>query len=44
MPASSRLSDIWTGICCCHVLPTCIPMTGTIITGSPNAVSLDSCS
>lgn len=32
----SRISDIWTGICCCHSDPTCISMSGRIITGSPN--------
>lgn len=37
MPASARLTDIWSGICCCHVDPTCIPMSGPIITGSPDA-------
>lgn len=37
MPASSRfIVDIWAGICCCHSHPTCIPMAGPIITGSPN--------
>jgi uncharacterized Zn-binding protein involved in type VI secretion len=39
MPASSRLTDIWSGICCCHSDPPCIGMTGTIITASPNANS-----
>ena len=39
MPASSRLGDIWTGICCCHNNPTCIGMSGFIITGSPNIQS-----
>lgn len=34
MPASSRLSDMWTGVCLCHTGP--IPMVGIIITGSPN--------
>lgn len=36
MPSSSRLTDIWTGICCCHEDPTCIPMSGPVISGSPN--------
>lgn len=37
MPSSSRfIVDIWAGICCCHSSPTCIPMAGPIITGSPN--------
>jgi len=40
MPASSRLTDIWVGICCCHSNPTCIPMSGPIITSSANHVSL----
>lgn len=39
MPASSRLSDLWSGICCCHSDPPCIPMAGPIITGSPNTIS-----
>ncbi len=39
MAFSARIGDIWTGICCCHVLPPCIPMTGFVITGSPNAQS-----
>lgn len=36
MPASSRLTDLWMGICCCHSDPTCINMGGYIITASPN--------
>jgi hypothetical protein len=39
MPASSRFGDMWTGICCCHTSPTCIPMVGIIVTGSVDAVS-----
>ena len=39
MPASARMFDMWVGICCCHTDPTCIPMTGIIITGSPNTMS-----
>jgi len=39
MAFSARIGDIWTGICCCHVNPPCIPMTGFIITGSPNSKS-----
>ena len=36
MPSSSRnFVDIWAGICCCHVSPTCVGMAGPIITGSP---------
>lgn len=36
MPENARLTDIWVGICCCHSHPTCIPMSGPIITCSPN--------
>lgn len=32
----ARLTDVGTGTCCCHSSPTCIPMTGTVITSSPN--------
>jgi len=39
MPASARMFDMWVGICCCHTDPTCIPMTGIIITGSSDAIS-----
>ena len=39
MAAVSRLTDLWTGICCCHSHPTCISMTGFIITCSPNHIS-----
>ena len=39
MPASSRLTDIWSGICCCHPPTPCISMAGTIINGSPNCLS-----
>lgn len=39
MPAAARLTDIWTGICCCHSSPKCRSMGGTIITGSPNTTS-----
>lgn len=35
MPYSSRLTDIWTGICCCHKNPKCISMSGPVITGAP---------
>ena len=35
MPFSSRLTDIWVGICCCHDNPTCIPMSGQVITAAP---------
>jgi uncharacterized Zn-binding protein involved in type VI secretion len=36
MPASARLGDMWSGICCCHSDPDCVDMTGIIISGSPN--------
>jgi len=39
MPAASRLGDMWTGICCCHPPYPCIPMSGWIVTGSPNIQS-----
>ena len=39
MPAQSRLTDLWTGICCCHSHPTCISMSGPIISGSANCKS-----
>ncbi len=34
--SQARISDVGVGTCCCHSDPTCIPMTGTLITGSPN--------
>jgi len=39
MPAASRLTDLWAGICCCHSSPTCIPMSGPVITASPDDIS-----
>ncbi len=42
MPGSARsYVDIWTGICCCHEEedPPCIPMAGTIMSGSLNSSS-----
>ena len=39
MPSSARLTDEWTGICCCHKDPPCIGMGGWIITGSPDTLS-----
>jgi len=39
MASVARLTDMWSGICCCHSNPTCIGMAGTIITASPNATS-----
>lgn len=38
MPGIARSSDIWTGICCCHVDPTCIGMAGPIITFSSDVI------
>jgi len=32
----SKIGDVGVGICCCHSDPTCIPMTGNLVTGSPN--------
>ena len=37
MTAASRLTDIWVGICCCHNNPTCISMSGPIISSSSNS-------
>jgi len=42
MPGTSRIGDIWTGQCCCHSSPTCIPMSGYIVSGSPNIKSTSS--
>jgi len=39
MSGSARVSDLWVGICCCHVTPPCIPMVGPIISGSVNTIS-----
>lgn len=39
MPASSRLTDIWAGICCCHPPAPCIAMSGPVISCSPNDYS-----
>lgn len=39
MPSVARLTDMWSGICCCHADPPCIGMQGKIITGSPNHTS-----
>lgn len=39
MPAISRITDLWTGICCCHSDPTCISMGGYIITSSSRHIS-----
>jgi hypothetical protein len=39
MASSARLMDMWTGICCCHHDPPCVPMGGYIITSSPNVYS-----
>jgi len=40
MAAVCRLTDLWSGICCCHSDPDCIPMAGPIITASGNASSV----
>lgn len=42
MPAAARLTDIWTGQCCCHEDDDdgpCIPMTGKIIGASTDVYS-----
>jgi hypothetical protein len=39
MPSSSRITDEWSGICCCHTDPTCVSMGGWIITGAPKNFS-----
>lgn len=39
MPNTSRLLDLWNGICCCHSDPSCILMGGWIITASPDTES-----
>jgi len=33
----SRIGDIWMGVCCCH--SGCVPMSGPVVTGSPNHIS-----
>lgn len=37
MAKVARIGDTWTGICTCHPIP--IPMSGTIISGSPDTFS-----
>ena len=37
--AGVTVLGIWTGECCCHSNPDCIPMTGYILVGSPNIFS-----
>jgi len=32
----ARLTDVGVGTCCCHHDPTCISMSGVIVTSSPN--------
>ncbi len=39
MPKVSRITDMFVGICCCHPPAPCIPMTGKILTGSPDSQS-----
>ena len=41
MPSQARVGDMWVGVCCCHVDPQCIPMTGTVITGGVGQESKD---
>ena len=36
MPASSRIGDMFVGVCCCHPPIPCIGMAGLIVTGSPD--------
>ncbi len=36
MPGIARVGDIWSGRCCCHDDPTCIRMSGPIVTSSSN--------
>jgi len=36
VPNTGRLTDMTTGICCCHSSPRCISTSGIVITGSPN--------
>ena len=35
MAKVARMTDMWSGICCCHSDPPCIGMQGIIITASP---------
>ena len=37
--AGITIIGTWTGACCCHISPPCIPMTGFILTGSPTVGS-----
>jgi len=39
MPGAARLYDIWAGICCCHSNPSCIGMSGPIVTASDNVIT-----
>jgi len=34
MPQTSRVADIGIGICCCHIKPPCIGVSGVLITGA----------
>lgn len=36
MSGNARLADLWSGICCCHAPIPCIPMSGIIVTASPD--------
>jgi uncharacterized Zn-binding protein involved in type VI secretion len=37
MSPVARIGDQWVGLCVCHPIP--IPMSGIIITGSPNVLT-----
>jgi len=39
MPSAARLTDMFSGICCCHSDPTCIGMGGYIVSGILNHLS-----
>lgn len=38
MTGVARAADIWLGECCCHSDPTCVEMTGPIITFSSDVI------
>lgn len=42
MPPVCRIGDLGVGTCCCHSDPTCIGMTGTVITGAATVTVLGS--
>ena len=39
MSFQSRLTDLWTGKCCCHHHPNCVQMSGYIISASTDGIS-----